>query len=230
MARTDLVIGHNRLPESSVRLVFVRHGNAEHYGKEIAADSSLTDIGERQSIEVCQHIMKHYEIDDVVCSELSRTKKTASLLLENLGLKVKIDCLLNEAHTFKNWRLLTKDALEKNILRRIIKAEERPIKGESPKDVQRRCEAFIKNISSDYSNFGKTIAIFGHFSWINILLNYINGKSSCCNVNCVTEIPNASITEIIIHNTYDDDDFGDLFFTIKKVGDVSHLINSEVTV
>ncbi|CAH7236618.1 conserved hypothetical protein [Vibrio chagasii] len=230
MARTDLVIGHNKLPKSSIRVVFVRHGNAEHYGKEIASDSLLTDIGDNQSVEVCQHIMKQYKVDDVICSELSRTQNTALPLIKNLGLKVKIDCLLNEAHTFKDWRILSKDTLEKNILRRIIKAEERPKKGESPKDVQGRCEAFLKHISSDYSNFGKTIAIFGHFSWINMLLNFINGKSSCCNVNCVTEIPNASITEIIIHNTYDDDDFDDVFFTIKKVGDVSHLINSEVTV
>ncbi|MCG9785465.1 histidine phosphatase family protein [Vibrio brasiliensis] len=230
MARTNLVIGHNKLPSSSIRLVFIRHGNAEHYGREIAADSSLTDTGENQSIEVCQHLMNHYKVDDVYCSELSRTRNTASSLLESLDMEVKIDCLLNEAHTFKDWQLLSEDVLEKNILSRIIKAEERPVKGESPKDVQSRCEVFLKNISSDYRNYGKTIAIFGHFSWINMLLNYVNGKSSCSNVSCVTEIPNASITELIIHNTHDDDDFGDVFFTIKKVGDVSHLTNCEVTV
>lgn len=82
-----------------MRLILVRHGQAEHRGEE-SDDLYLTEVGKRQVERLGQWLLEHEPgIDAVVCSPLRRARETTSILNRYIHAPVKVDDDLRETST-----------------------------------------------------------------------------------------------------------------------------------
>lgn len=80
-----------------MRLILVRHGQAEHHGNE-TDDLVLTDLGKRQVERLGDWLAQHEPgIDTIVCSPLRRARETTSILSRYLQATVKVDDDLRES-------------------------------------------------------------------------------------------------------------------------------------
>lgn len=79
-----------------MRLILVRHGQAEHRGDD-ADNLYLTDLGKRQ-VELLAKWLAANEagIDSITCSPLRRARETTSILTRYLSAPVKVDDDLRE--------------------------------------------------------------------------------------------------------------------------------------
>ncbi len=79
-----------------MRLILVRHGQAEHRGSE-ADDLYLTDLGKRQVELLGQWLATHEPgIDQIICSPLRRARETTSILNRYVSAPIKVDDDLRE--------------------------------------------------------------------------------------------------------------------------------------
>jgi 2,3-bisphosphoglycerate-dependent phosphoglycerate mutase len=94
---TFMTVGHQT--RSMATILLVRHGETEwNRTRRIQgwAPVPLNDRGREQARAVGEHLTSAYEIDRVVCSDLQRTRETASLIGEaGLGVDPSYD---------RNWR------------------------------------------------------------------------------------------------------------------------------
>ena len=79
-----------------MRLILVRHGQAEHRGDE-ADNLYLTDLGKRQ-VELLAKWLAANEagVDSITCSPLRRARETTSILTRYISAPVKMDDDLRE--------------------------------------------------------------------------------------------------------------------------------------
>jgi broad specificity phosphatase PhoE len=82
-----------------MRLILVRHGQAEHRGDE-PDDLYLTELGKRQVELLGQWLSEHEtDIDAIICSPLRRARETTSILNRYISAPVKVDDDLRETTT-----------------------------------------------------------------------------------------------------------------------------------
>ncbi|HMP67527.1 MAG TPA: class I tRNA ligase family protein [Candidatus Paceibacterota bacterium] len=153
--------------KSTNKYFVMRHGEAEHnINKVLNSDNShpanLTENGKRQIDEVISKI-KSEKIDLIICSPLIRTRDTAKIISEKIGMssdKIIEDKRLREIQSgilnnksdqeFDNFFSSENDFLTK-----------RPANGgENLLDVKKRMGDFIYDIDKKYSD--KTILIISH--------------------------------------------------------------------
>ena len=157
----------------------LRHGEAISNVKDLVScwpekfHNPLTKKGVSK-IERVAKGLKSKNIDLIFSSPLLRTKQTAEIVANELGLKVKHDKRLRElglgAYNGKPaGEFLT---YFKNREDRVTKAVPR---GESYKDILNRIFSFFKDINKKYK--GKTILIVSHQAPLLLLLGKINGNS-----------------------------------------------------
>jgi ribonuclease H / adenosylcobalamin/alpha-ribazole phosphatase len=79
-----------------MRLILVRHGQAEYRGEE-PDNLYMTDLGKRQ-VELLGLWLATYEagIDQIICSPLRRARETTSILNRHIHAPVKVDDDLRE--------------------------------------------------------------------------------------------------------------------------------------
>jgi broad specificity phosphatase PhoE len=155
------------------RYFLLRHGYSLKNQKDIASCwpekfyLPLTKEGKKQIKEVTKKLRKK-KIDLIFSSDILRTKQTANIIGEELGLKPKLDKRLREV----NVGILNGESIKK--IGRFYDKERKltpleyytkrfqmaPPKGEKYSEVEQRLYNFIKEIEAKYKN--KNILIISH--------------------------------------------------------------------
>jgi isoleucyl-tRNA synthetase len=159
----------------------LRHGESTHqterpnlvyYWPEDKPPASLTRVG-RGQIEEKVKQLKDKKIDLIFSSDVLRTRQTANIVAQELGLKVQYDKRLRDI----DWGVFQgKTAKEAwgffghNMEERF---EKPPPEGESWLDVKRRMTSFIEDIDKKYSK--KNILIISHGDPLWLLDSWARG-------------------------------------------------------
>ncbi len=173
---------------SNNKYFIIRHGESLRNKRNIASSwpekyrLPLTQKGEKQ-IRNEAKIIKKEKIDLIFSSDILRTRQTAGIIGEELGISPKFDKRLRDINVGifegkpikevgKFWDPKGKLPRMEYYLERF---KVRTPGGESFTDVKKRMYKFLKEIDKKYQN--KTILIVGHEAPITMLEGAINGLS-----------------------------------------------------
>lgn len=157
----------NRLAKKSGNRYFVlRHGEAESNVKNIVSSRAddgvdLTQKGKGEAARAAE-VLKDKKIDLIISSPFPRTKHTAEIVREALGISqssVRTDELLSEINTgvFHGGPLSKYHSHFSSLSE---KFDKRPEGGETLTDLKRRVGGFLEKLEKEYS--GKNILIVTH--------------------------------------------------------------------
>ena len=133
-----------------MEITFIRHAEKEKTGE----DPSLTKKGIKQAKYLAKRLKKE-KFDEFYCSDLSRAKQTAEIVLKQIKIKPKVEKSLNE---FKSEILIkTKDKWDKE-----------------EKKHYDKLIFFLKNITKNPDD-KKSILIIAHGIINRIILSYFFG-------------------------------------------------------
>lgn len=118
------------------------------------SNPGLSELGRKQALQL-KHSIKGKRFDRVFCSDLRRAQDTAKLVFENAALIVR-DHRLREI----DYGDLTRSRSSRIASVFIEHIDEPFPNGESCRDVKRRVESFLDNLSKTY--LGMHIAVVGH--------------------------------------------------------------------
>ncbi|MEA3344381.1 MAG: histidine phosphatase family protein [Patescibacteria group bacterium] len=162
----------------------LRHGQAYSNVKEIIScwpekfHNPLTSKG-KQQIETTAKKLKTKNIDLIFASDVLRTRETAEIVGKEIGIKPKYDKRLREYNVgvFNNRPI---QEFRDFLPNRKGRFANKPLEGETYKDIQNRMYSFLEEIDNKYSN--KTILIVSH--QLNLMLldakiNKIANKDFC---------------------------------------------------
>lgn len=146
------------------KFIFVRHGEAENNTKNITCGfpetvkRPLTLKGRTQTEKLAKSLKK-LKPDFLFASDLVRTKQTADILAEKLGIKVVVDERLREIDfgDFNNRKVEEYFNLFSSELEKFYKAAPG---GENMTQIRARMNSFIAEINSKYA--GKTVVVVTH--------------------------------------------------------------------
>ncbi len=132
---------------------------------------SLTKKGKRQ-IRIAAKKLKNKNIDFIYSSDFLRTRQTAEIVAEELGLRIKLDKRLRDVDVgvYKGKKGEEFWSIFSSKKQRFSK---RPPKGESWRDVKKRLKNFIKDIEKKHRN--RTILIVTHADPVWLLAGYFKG-------------------------------------------------------
>lgn len=196
----------------------VRHGETDWnvLGKTQGhGNSKLTEEGLNQAKSLAKYLK---DIDMIFCSDLQRAIDTATIISEELNIKVNKDDRLREMN-FGKWEGLLIDEIKKDYLNSYKSWRDTPHlaeieNGETLHIIKERTDNFIKEINEKYQN--KNILIVSHSITIRVmLLSFLN--SSVENIYRVKQ-ENTALNIIEFKN------YGPV---IKKLNDISHLTNTQ---
>lgn len=158
----------------------LRHGEAVINKKDILSSwpeknpSPLTKRGKKQ-IEILAKKLKKKKIDLIFSSDLLRSRQTAEIIDEELGLKTRYDKRLRENNfgifngkTAAEFREFFVDPAKRFWLS--------PPKGENYTEIRKRMWNFLKEIDKKYKN--KIILIISHGDPIWLLIGKIKGLTN----------------------------------------------------
>ncbi len=172
----------------------LRHGESETNVKNIASSDretkyKLTENGKKQIREAAKKLKKE-KIDLVIASPYPRTKETAGIIAEELGLTVAFDERLREMN-FGEYDGLPVDEFKAKFpggeLERFDRA---PKNGENHKEVLKRELELIDELEGKLSE--KNVLLIGHGDPLCVLDNALCGKSPreiaeiFCSGRCIT--------------------------------------------
>ena len=147
--------------KSKNKFFFMRHGQSEANMLDVVSDKvdnphSLTDEGKKQ-VEATAEKLKEKKIDIIIASPFVRTKETAKILSEKLGLDIAFDERIQEP----NFGSLDGKKVPEYYKIPMIERFDNPCEGgESLNDVRKRMGEFIYEIDKKYD--GKNILIVSH--------------------------------------------------------------------
>lgn len=142
---------------------FLRHGQttwqekALSYPPDNMTSVRLTAEGVKQILRAGNRLKKA-KIDLIFSSDYLRTRQTARIISEILGLKANLDKRLRDTN-LGVYHGKPKSELYQNFTFQ-ERFKKRPKNGESWNDVRKRVKSFLKSTESKYS--GKNILIVGH--------------------------------------------------------------------
>lgn len=161
-------------------IYIVRHAESEHnINQIIGADPSLTQNGIKQAKHLSQ-VFSKIKFDCVFTSELSRTKDTAKLIIENRNIPFFASSAINERNygIYEGMPISTfeKDLASTFAKMRTMSDEEvftfRRYKScETDEEMIRRFVGFLNNVGEKYS--GKTLLIVTHGILMRVFLIYL---------------------------------------------------------
>jgi isoleucyl-tRNA synthetase/bisphosphoglycerate-dependent phosphoglycerate mutase len=170
---------------TSVDLTLVRHGqtdwNKEHLCQGQEADRSLTELGRQQAKDGGQKLKKSKkQFDVIVSSDLKRTRETAAIIAEELGMTVSEYSATYRERSFGDW--VGKD-LDEILTKHPILVEtgefgihhETPPNGESLSMFLRRAQNAYEHIAKTYP--GKRVLLVTHGGFIQAFMAATQGYS-----------------------------------------------------
>jgi len=131
---------------------------------------SLTKKGEQQ-IKLAAEKLKNKRVDCIYSSDFLRTKQTAKIISQELGLKIEFDKRLRDVE-MGIWRGKTDEEFHK-VFSQKQRFSKRPKNGENWRDVKKRLKDFIKDIEKEHKN--ETILIISHADPIWLLAGFLKG-------------------------------------------------------
>ncbi len=157
----------------------LRHGESIANRKKIIScwpeiiPSPLTKKG-REQIKTQAKKLKTKKIDLIFASDLLRTRQTAEIAAKGLKIKPRYDKRLREYNVgVFNGKPVRK--VRELFPVGVIRFKNKPPKGETYKDVQKRMDNFLKEIDKKYS--GKNILIISHEASLTLLEGEVRGLS-----------------------------------------------------
>ena len=174
--------------EKITKFILLRHGESESNVKDIMAGQLdgylLTEKGIKQSKNVAE-ILKNEKIDIIISSPIQRTKQTADIINDVLGIERVEDDRIRE-YDFGAWNGHNSEELfcDKNELfqeyKKLDKGEDQYNfkfggDGESRSDVEDRVKEFAEDINKKYA--GKTVLIVTH-GGVNAMFEKLLNKVS----------------------------------------------------
>lgn len=168
----------NDMNHSETTFFLVRHGEGEQNVRHIlssadnAEEFGLTEIGKRQIEKAAEDLTKE-GVDIIFASPLRRTRETAEIIAESIGVEIIFDERLRETDFGIYSGRSTSELWEKYpepILRLEGNEGERL---EGFRAMRTRLEAFLSDIKDEYR--GKRIAIVSHGDPIEVLHGILEG-------------------------------------------------------
>lgn len=161
------------------------------------SDTDLSEVGRKQSDQLCRYLSDNVVVDRVYTSTLKRTYETVRKYVEEKNIPVKRLSEMNEMD-FGLFDSLTLEEIESRYEKEYSEFMKGDLlyrfpEGENIEDTYRRNIAGLKKIM-DESKRDESIMIVGHMGTIrNIISHYLTGSYS---INWNIKIENATITEI----------------------------------
>ncbi len=157
----------------------LRHGQAFSNKERFVSSwpekrpNPLTKKGKQQIQKIIPKLKKE-NLDLIFSSDLLRTKLTAQMVAEHLGLEINFDKRLREYDTgvFNDKTIEEWNSYFKNQAEKFIK---RPEDGENRRDIRKRLTNFMVSIDKEYNH--KNILIISHEDPLIILQAIIKGVS-----------------------------------------------------
>jgi ribonuclease H / adenosylcobalamin/alpha-ribazole phosphatase len=165
-----------RQEETPTTVIMLRHGVTKHTLKKVFSgsggdDPSLTDLGREQAKRAAARLARRGPIDAIVSSPLRRTRETAAVVAEELGLDVELEPGFAEMG-FGEWDgLAFFDIMERwpDDMRSWLDSPDiAPPGGESFDTVYNRVEEARKRLLADYE--GQTVVVVSHVTPIKMML------------------------------------------------------------
>ena len=185
-------------------LIIIRHGLTDYNIEnriQGQLDSQLTQEGLMQAELMADYVAKHYSVDAIWSSDLSRTVKTATPLAERFELPVHPEKDLREL-CLGLWQGLLYNEGEKLFPETAKKRKENPAAvrydgGESFMDLAERAGRAITRIAEE--NDGKTVAVVSHGGTIRALLCLWHGRP-IEELYEIPAVPNTAISVVRYEN------------------------------
>jgi broad specificity phosphatase PhoE/ribonuclease HI len=165
-----------RRQESPTTVVMLRHGVTQHTVNKVFSglggdDPGLTDLGREQARRAAARLAKRGPIDAIISSPLRRTRETAEVVAEELGLDVQLEPGFAEA-AFGDWDgLAFPDVMERwpdDIKSWLDSSAIAPPNGESLDAVSERVDEARERLLRDYE--GQTVIVVSHVTPIKMML------------------------------------------------------------
>lgn len=189
-------------------LVLIRHGQSMANLNKIfigQRDYPLSDLGKIQAEMTADYVAKHFSIDQIYASDLSRAYCTGKALADKLGMEITVEPGVREIY-LGDWEETKFEDLYDcgdemyRIWRTDIGKSQCP-NGENPKDVLDRATSALEQIARE--NDGKTVVIATHAMVIRVLRCHYENRP----IEELQQVPwttNASVTVL----TYDNGKLG----------------------
>ena len=165
-----------REEEKPTTVIMLRHGVTKHTLKKVFSglggdDPGLTDLGREQALRAAARLAKRGPIDAIVSSPLLRTRQTADIVAEELGLDVELEPGFAEMG-FGEWDgLAFFDIMERwpdDMRSWLDSPDVAPPGGESFDAVYQRVDEARKRLLTDYE--GQTVVLVSHVTPIKMML------------------------------------------------------------
>jgi broad specificity phosphatase PhoE/ribonuclease HI len=165
-----------RNQEKPTTVVMLRHGVTKHTVNKVFSglggdDPGLTDLGREQARRAAVRLAKRGPIDAIVSSPLRRTRETAEIVAEELGLDVQLEPGFAEA-AFGEWDGFSfpdiMDRWPDDIRSWLDSPAVAPPGGESLDAVSERVDEARKRLLSDFE--GQTVVVVSHVTPIKMML------------------------------------------------------------
>ena len=162
--------------QSPTTVVMLRHGVTEHTVNKVFSglggdDPGLTDLGREQARRAAARLARRAPIDVVVSSPLRRTRETAAVVAEELGLDVELEPGFAEA-AFGDWDGFSfPDIMERwpdHMRSWLDSPAVAPPGGESLEAVLERVDEARKRLLTDFE--GQTVVVVSHVTPIKMML------------------------------------------------------------
>ena len=206
-------------------LLFVRHGQSIANENGIFAghlDVPLSELGQKQAVELKDYLLSRYKIDAIYSSDLSRAYTTVLPTAEAIKIPIQKDTALREIDGGKWEGMLQKEIAVEYPQDYAVwhnnTGLSRCTGGESMQEVQSRGIAAVERIANKH--LGQTVLIATHAGFLRAMQCYWQ-KLPLSKMKDITWVPNASVTEVRYSN--DDYELVRLGETIFLKGDISCL-------
>jgi len=170
---------YGNMPDTSLVLYLVRHGEAEH--NVLGVGSSLPEITERhltergkEQIQAAAEHLAGQSVDAIIASPLVRTQETAAIISEKTGVPVQTDDRLHETGlgVFNEQPIRRFFGKYPDPTTRISIREDDGV--ESFDTMRARLESFLADVWSHYA--GKTVVVVSHGDPLEQLHGIVTGE------------------------------------------------------
>ncbi len=183
-----------------VKLIIVRHGFSLFNGAKVFSgqyDVPLSRLGYEQAKSSAEYIKRHYKVDAVYASDLSRTVDTAKPIAEAFGLGIIKDARLRE-RSLGTWEGVSHAEIRESDPEgfRCFKEDFAHCNGgggESFLEVGERLTEAFDEIVRD--NDGKTVAVVTHAGLIRTMCAVWQGRAAD-DIADIRGVSNASVTVV----------------------------------